>query len=68
MSKDVIREIKGKKVSVSVAFGSDQNGIASKQYEGVVDSGATYGDNYYIVFENGTMINMKYVQTIEVIK
>ncbi len=45
-------------------------GILSKKwniYEGIVDSEASYGTVYFIVIENGTMINIKYVQTIEII-
>ena len=67
MEKDLIREIKGKTVKINVAF--NQAGSAgatiSRTYEGIVDCGASYGHDHFIVLENGTMINTRYVQTIE---
>ena len=68
MEKDVVRELKGKKVKISVAFMNFTNGATTpKIYEGIVDCGAAIGSNHFIVFENGTMINFKYLQTIEIL-
>ena len=66
MEKDLIREIKGKTVKINVAFSASAGGATiSKAYEGVVDSGAYYGHDRFIVLDNGTIINTRYIQTIE---
>ena len=66
MEKDLIREIKGKTVKINVAFNAAAGGATiSRTYEGIVDCGASYGHDHFIVLENGTIINTRYVQTIE---
>lgn len=67
MERDLIREIKGKTVKINVAFSDAGVGGAtvSRTYEGIVVSGASYGSDHFMVLENGTMINIRYVQTIE---
>lgn len=61
VEKGVINEISGKEVRISVFYDG-------KKYQGIVSSGASYGSDHFIVFEDGTMINIKYIQTIQVIQ
>lgn len=67
MVEDFIKIIKGKRVRISVAFSGFGDAKLSKTYEGIVDCGASYGNDHFIVLENGTMINTRYVQVIEVL-
>lgn len=64
----MIEIIKGKRVNISVAFmpKMGMEYMTTKCFEGVVDTCSTLGGESFIVFEDGTMINMKYVQTIEI--
>lgn len=65
MDRDVIRELKGKNVKINLALMGE---TTSSIYEGIVNCGASYGADFFIVFENETMINLKYIQTIEPIQ
>ena len=65
-------EVLGKKVRVGVAFNTTQCGMSSittctNTYEGVVTAIGTLGEEEFLVFEDGDMINLKYIQTIEII-
>ncbi len=61
--------IKGKKVRVAVAFIGGLNSLGgsslggTKYYEGTVEA---MNDNF-LVFTDGNMIGIRYIQTIEVI-
>lgn len=57
----MIDELKGKKVGILVAF----NG---KCIKGIVNTCSTFGGETFIILDNGTMVNIKHVQTIQIIK
>ena len=61
----MLEKIKNKKCRVGVFLGgrSIQDRIIPKYYEGVIRD---YDDNF-IMFDDGSMIGIKYIQTIEVI-
>ena len=60
--------VKGKKVKIGVAFGGITiHGLQTKYYEGIVRTSSALGGEYFIVFEDDSMINAKYIQTIEII-
>ena len=65
----MLERLKGKKVSIGVAFiGGANTGFnvvlgGTKYYEGIV---IDFDDNF-IVFNDNTMIGIKYIQTIEVL-
>ena len=65
----MINELVSKRVKIGVAFmpamGQD---MTTKYFEGTVRTIGTLGSEEFIVFDNNSMINMKYVQTIEIIK
>ena len=66
----MIDELKGKKVKIGVAFGgvtSVGRALSTKYYEGVIKACASFGGEYFVVFEDNSMINAKYIQTIEII-
>lgn len=68
LNKDII----DKKVKIGVAFNETRpyNGmsmIATKYYEGIIATIGTIGKESFIVFEDNSMINAKYIQTIEII-
>lgn len=65
----MIEKLSGKKVNIGVAFmyNADFEAMTTKYFKGIVDTCSTLGGENFIVFEDGTMINMKYVQTIEFI-
>ena len=64
----MIDELKGKKVKIGVAFGGiSPQGIQTKYYEGVIKTCAGFGGEYFVIFEDNSMINTKYIQTIEII-
>ena len=68
----MIDELKGKKVKIGVAFNevSPYGGmgvISTKYYEWVIKTCASCGGEYFVVFEDNSMINAKYIQTIEII-
>ena len=68
-SVPLLKEIIGKNVKITVAFnGIITGGSIPKDYEGVVSKVGFFADEHFFVLEDGTMINMKYVQTIEFIK
>lgn len=53
----MIDELRGKKVIIHVAF----NG---KHIKGVIKTCSTLGGESFIIFDDGAMINTKYIQTI----
>ena len=66
-------EILNKKVRVGVILNTTQTGISSittctKYYEGIITKIGTLDTESFIVLEDGTMINLKYVQTVEIMK
>ena len=63
-----IDELKGKKVKIGVAF-NDHGcyGAFTKHYEGVIKTCTGFGGETFVVFEDNSMINAKYIQTIEII-
>ena len=66
----MIDELKGKKIKIGVAFNdvSRYGGmITTKYYEGVTKTCASFGGEYFVIFEDNSMVNAKYVQTIEII-
>ena len=66
----MIDELKGKKVKIGVAFNdvSRYGGmITTKYYEGVIKTCTGFGGKTFVVFEDNSMINAKYIQTIEII-
>ena len=60
----MLNRLLNKKIRVKVALYSDvmPRALYSTTYEGVM---VAYDDNF-IVFEDDSMINIKYIQTIEV--
>lgn len=61
----MLERIVNKKVKVGVAFGSSEMArtMVTAYYEGVI---VAYDDNF-IVFEDNSMIGIKYIQTIQVL-
>ena len=61
-------EIINKRVKVGIAFmpamGQD---MTTKYFEGTVRTIGTLGSEEFIVFDNNSMINTKYIQTVEII-
>lgn len=56
--------LKGKKIKVGIALCTGMTmGLHTVYYDGVLED----FDNDFIMFSNGTMIAIKYIQTIEVI-
>ena len=41
--------------------------LTTKYYEGVIKTCAGFGGEYFVIFEDNSMVNAKYVQTIEII-
>ncbi len=67
--KDGLNELKGKTVIIRVAFYEAIAGATIHgKYEGVLECTAVLGHENFIVLENDIMINIKYVQTIEIKK
>ena len=66
----MIDELKGKKVKIGVALVRqfDDAMLTTKYYEGVIKTCAGFGGEYFVVFEDNSMINAKYIQTIEIIQ
>ena len=67
------KEILNKKVVVGVILNTTQTGMSSitastKYYEGIVSKIGTLDTESFLVLEDGPMINLKYVQTIEVVE
>lgn len=62
----MLGKILNKNVRVGVAFADVEfsRTMATKYYEGVV---VEYDDNF-IMFDDGSMIGIKYIQTIKVLK
>lgn len=65
----MIDELKGKKVKIGVALVRqfDDAMLTTKYYEGIIKNCAGFGGEYFVVFEDNSMINAKYIQTIEII-
>lgn len=66
----MIEKLSGKKVNIGVAFMNNVDltlPMTTKHFKGIVATCSTLSGENFIVFEDGTMINMKYVQTIEFI-
>ena len=65
----MIDELKGKKVKIGVALVRqfDDAMLTTKYYEGVIKTCAGFGGEYFVIFEDNSMVNAKYVQTIEII-
>ena len=61
--------LKDKKVKVGVAFMPviGMGSMTTKYFEGIVLGTATMGNEYFLLLGDDSMINMKYVQTIEII-
>ena len=59
--------ISGKKVRIGVAFMRRVGTTTTNYYEGIVKTCMTLGSEAFIVFDNNSAINVKYVQTIEII-
>ena len=67
------KDLLNKNVRVGVIFNKTKSIVdaittCTEYYEGVVTKIGTLGAESFIVLESGTMINLKYVQIIEVIK
>ena len=61
-------EIINKRVKVGVAFmPAMAQGMTTKYFVGTVRTIGTLGSEEFIVFDNNSMINIKYAQTIEII-
>lgn len=64
LNKDII----DKKVRIGVAFLTEDGSCPhTKYYEGIIATIGTIGKESFIVFEDNSMINAKYIQTIEII-
>ena len=63
----MLSKLKGKKVKVGVAF-ADLNLVYKSMftncYVGVVES----SDDNFLMFEDGSMIGIRFIQTIEIVK
>lgn len=62
----MLEKLKGKKVEVGVAFGGVNkltSTIATKYYEGIIED----FDANFIMLNDGTMISIKYIQSIKVL-
>lgn len=62
----MLERIKDKKVKIGVALGGvtfNYSSITTKYYEGTI---VDYDDNF-VVFNDGSMIAIKFIQTIEII-
>lgn len=42
--------------------------MTTKYFEGIIKTSSTLGGEMFVIFEDDTMINAKYIQTIEVEK
>lgn len=67
MVSNIIKDLKGKKVKIRVAFGGSNPG-SSMEKTGKVTGICYTGYNYFIKFEDGTIINARYIQIIEPIE
>ena len=65
----MFNSLKKKKVRISVAFMSakDMQDQMVKYFEGVLIRQAPIGGQFFLILDNGMMINVKYIQTIEII-
>jgi hypothetical protein len=61
------KEVLGKNVKILVAF-TGANPRYNKEYDGVATGIGTIGEDNFLVLDEITMINTKYIQTIEIIK
>ena len=62
-------KINNKRVKVGVALmpGENTGAMSTKYFEGVVEGTTQIGAQYFLILENNVIINIKYVQTIEII-
>ena len=66
LGKDLENEITGKKAKIYVTFGTElHGGTIPKVYEGIVNCFVYCQSNAFIQLDNGALINIEYIQTIE---
>ena len=65
----MINELVSKRVKIGVAFMPvmGKGSMTTKYFEGNVKAETRLGGEIFLILDNNSMINMKYVQTIEII-